>query len=383
MSTLELRGVGKTFPDGFQAVRDLDVTVDDGELFVIVGPSGCGKSTVLRMVAGLEAVTVGEVVIDGVRVNAMGPQQRDVAMAFQAYALYPHMSVAENIGFSLKMAGLHSNEVDRRVRETARLLDLADVLERSPRHLSGGQQQRVAMARAIIRDPRLLLMDEPMSNLDARLRAHGRAEILRMHRRLSTTTMYVTHDQVEAMALGDRIAVMRDGRVVQCASPVEVYHRPVDLFVAQFMGSPPMNIVRATLAISGSRAALAVGSQSVALDANALVTAPELAGMDRRQVAVGIRPESLRYDTSGQLVAGVVATEGHGPDRLVHATIDAPGVSVVGNRLVVGSDPTSMITVPVPVRDAINLWKPLVLRVDPSDILLFDLTTGRRIGCAG
>ncbi len=379
MATLELRGVGKTYPDGTEAVRDLDVTVEDGQLFVIVGPSGCGKSTVLRMIAGLEEVTTGDVVIDGVHVNAMGPRERDVAMAFQAYALYPHMTVAENIGFALKLAGMHSDELDRRVHAIARTLELSDVLERSPARLSGGQQQRVALGRSIIRAPRLLLMDEPLSNLDAHLRTEARYEILRTQRRLSTTTVYVTHDQTEAMALGDEVAVMRSGRVVQHGSPHDIYRRPVDVFVARFMGSPPMNILRARVAIQDGQAALEMGEQALRLDPAVLAETPELAALDRQHVAVGIRPESLHPDPSGQLAVGVMASEGLGGDRLVHATIDAPGVDVAGTEVVVSREWRSTITVRVPADAAISLWEPLVLGVDTSGICLFDLDTGKRI----
>jgi multiple sugar transport system ATP-binding protein len=235
MSTLELRGLRKVHPDGTEAVAGVDVVVGDGEFFVIVGPSGCGKTSILRMIGGLEPVTSGEVLIDGGRVNEVPANARDVAMVFQDNVLYPHLTVADNIGFALRLAKVGRREIDKRVGEIARLLQLTDVLRRYPSQLSGGQRQRAAMGRAIVRTPRVLLMDEPMSNLDAKLRTATRFEILALHRLLGVTTVYVTHDQIEAMAMGDRAAVMRDGRIVQCGSPIELYDAPADLFVAQFI----------------------------------------------------------------------------------------------------------------------------------------------------
>ena len=246
MSSLQLRHVSKSYGNG-RVVADLDLQVDDGELFVLVGPSGCGKTTVLRMIAGLEDVSCGDVLMDGVVINDVDAGQRDIAMAFQTYALYPHMTVAENIGFPLRLAHERVASVNRRVREVADLLQLADVLDRHPKQLSGGQQQRSALGRALVREPRLLLMDEPMSNLDTQLRAETRSAIWRIQRRLHLTTVCVTHDQVEAMSMGDRIAVMHQGRIVQCGRPSELYERPVDVFVGQFIGSPSMNVLEATV----------------------------------------------------------------------------------------------------------------------------------------
>ncbi len=376
MATLELCGVGKTFANGVEAVCDVNVTVADGELFVIVGPSGCGKSTVLRMVAGLDEVSTGDVLIDGVRVNELTPQQRDIAMAFQHYALYPHMTVAENIGFALKVAQRHVDEIERRVADVARMLDLADVLERTPRTLSGGQQQRVAMGRAIIRSPRMLLMDEPMSNLDAQLRIAGRSELLNIHRRVLTTTMYVTHDQVEAMALGDRVAVMRAGRLVQCASPTEVYARPANVFVARFMGSPPMNLLAAAVVLDESRVVLEVGVHRLVLDGTALARSARLREFAGRRIAVGIRPESLHRDGDGPLVVSTQSVESLGPDQLVHATIDAASVDDHGDQIVVGPPRRTSISVRLPADDDVNLWAPLRLGVDLDALHYFDLTTG-------
>ncbi len=248
MARIELDEVTKQFPDGTTAVRSLDLAVGDGELLVLVGPSGCGKTTALRMVAGLEDVTSGTISIDGRPVNDVEPRHRDIAMVFQSYALYPHLSVYDNMAFSLKYSGGVSRaEIRQRVAEAARILELEPFLQRKPRQLSGGQRQRVAMGRAIVRQPRAFLMDEPLSNLDAKLRVQMRAEIAQLQRSLGTTTIYVTHDQTEAMTLGNRVAVISGGVLQQVAAPQELYRRPANLFVASFIGSPPMNLIDATL----------------------------------------------------------------------------------------------------------------------------------------
>ena len=296
MSTLELRRVSKSYAHGGRVVADLDLEVEDGELFVLVGPSGCGKTTVLRMIAGLENVSSGDVVMDGVVINDLEPGQRDIAMAFQTYALYPHLTVA-GIGFPLRTAHVRGATVDRRVREVADLLQLADVLDRWPNQLSGGQQQRSALGRALIREPRLLLMDEPLSSLDTKLRAETRSAIWRIQRRLGLTTVCVTHDQVEAMSMGDRIAVMRQGRIVQCGPPLELYDTPVDLFVAQFIGSPSMNVFEANVVGAGESLALRIGRQNVPLDDDALARVPVLPELVGRKVALGVRPEAFNAMT--------------------------------------------------------------------------------------
>ena len=247
VAEITLESLTKVYSDGTHAVTDLDLEVAAGEFVVFVGPSGCGKTTALRMIAGLEAITSGEVRIDGEVVNDLPPKDRDIAMVFQNYALYPHMNAARNMGFALKMRGVPKEEIDRRVREAARILGLADALEKKPRTLSGGQRQRVAMGRAIVRNPQAFLMDEPLSNLDAKLRVEMRAEIARIQRDLGVTTIYVTHDQTEAMTMGDRVAVMRDGFLQQVATPKVLYDRPHNLFVAEFIGSPAMNVVVAEL----------------------------------------------------------------------------------------------------------------------------------------
>src|SRR6201995_4406391 len=246
MAEIVLDGVTKVFDDGYEAVKDLNLDIADGEFVILVGPSGCGKSTALRMVAGLEDISSGELKIDGEVVNERAPKDRDIAMVFQNYALYPHMSVRDNMGFALKLAKTPKEEIDRKVSEAAKILDLTDHLDRKPANLSGGQRQRVAIGRAIVRDPKAFLMDEPLSNLDAKLRVQMRAEIARLQHRLGTTTVYVTHDQTEAMTLGDRVVVLRAGVAQQIGTPEELYARPANLFVAGFIGSPAMNFFPAT-----------------------------------------------------------------------------------------------------------------------------------------
>jgi ABC-type sugar transport system ATPase subunit len=381
MSTLDLRSLRKVFPDGTVAVDNVDISIADGEFLAIVGPSGCGKTTVLRMVAGLEAPTGGEIRIDGEVVNDQTSQQRDVAMAFQQSALYPHMTVAENLGFPLRMAGLHHIEVRARVEDMAGVLDLRDVLEMTPRRLSGGQQQRVSMGRAIIRNPRLFLMDEPMSNLDAKLRTAARVEITKIQRQLQATTLYVTHDQVEAMSMADRVVVMRGGRVAQMGAPLDVYRKPVDVFVAQFMGSPPMSIVPGEIELSdvevdaGARYVLVIGPFRVPL--------PEAGQLDAwvgRELAIGVRPEALHRCVDGPIMASVDFTEHLGSEQLVHATIDCPGIDVVANEAVSESSARSAILLYMGAQEIVSLWEPLRLNLDVGETHVFDVVTGRRLG---
>src|ERR671924_1228392 len=247
MAQITMEGLTKRYPDGYEAVRDMNLAIEDGEFVILVGPSGCGKSTALRMIAGLEDITAGELRIGDEVVNERAPKDRDVAMVFQNYALYPHMTVRDNMGFALKLRGLDRAEINQKVEEAARILDLEQHLDRKPSQLSGGQRQRVAMGRAIVRDPAAFLMDEPLSNLDAKLRVQMRTEVSRIQQRLGTTTVYVTHDQTEAMTLGDRVAVMRSGVLQQVDTPMELYNNPVNLFVAGFIGSPAMNFMPATV----------------------------------------------------------------------------------------------------------------------------------------
>jgi len=316
MAEVVFDSVGKRYGDGTRAVTDLDLAVGDGELLVLVGPSGCGKTTALRMLAGLEEVTEGEIRIGSRPVNDVPSRDRDVAMVFQSYALYPHLTVAENIGFGLKLRKTPKAEIRRRVDEAARILGLTDHLDRKPRNLSGGQRQRVAMGRAIVRQPQVFLLDEPLSNLDAKLRVQMRAEIARIQSDLGVTTVYVTHDQTEAMTLGDRVAVMKRGRLQQVGPPQELYDHPVNLFVAGFIGSPAMNLLEATVDDGGLR----LGSQRLDV--------PVPAGLVGHAVVVGIRPEDLEDARlappgSGRLVADVELTEALGSDVFVHAAIDA------------------------------------------------------------
>jgi multiple sugar transport system ATP-binding protein len=284
MAKIQLRDLTKRYPDGFEAVKHMDLDIDDGEFMILVGPSGCGKSTALRMIAGLEDISGGELVIDDEVVNDRAPKDRDIAMVFQNYALYPHMTVRENMGFALKLAKVDQAEIDRKVGEAAKILDLEPHLDRKPANLSGGQRQRVAMGRAIVRSPKAFLMDEPLSNLDAKLRVQMRTEVSRIQQRLGTTTIYVTHDQTEAMTLGDRVAVMRSGVLQQVATPKELYERPVNLFVAGFIGSPAMNFFPAEVA--GDRVRLPLGEVP-------LPAALRGAAGGATRVIAGLRPEDF------------------------------------------------------------------------------------------
>ncbi len=378
MGSIELDEVGMVYPDGFEAVRRISLSIGDGEFRVLLGPSGCGKSTVLRLIAGLEQVTSGEIRLDGKRANELGPRKRDVAMAFQQHALYPHMTVAENLGFPLKMAGKRSKEIAAQVRDLAHMLGLGDTLDRKPSQLSGGQQQRVALGRSIIRRPQAFLMDEPLSNLDSRLRIESRSAIVRLQRRLATTTVFVTHDQAEAMALADTITVMRDGDVVQSGSPLDLYDRPVDLFVAQFMGSPAMNVFAATITRSDVGWILDLGAQRVRLDGEP-ADASLWASVDGRTVAVGIRPEALRRVARGGLVASVQSTEQLGNERLVNAVISAAGVISGPDGVSVTSDREAPITAFTSSDEVPDLWEPFAMSLEARSVHLFDLATGRSL----
>ncbi len=290
MADITLEHITKRYPDGYEAVKDMNLEIEDGEFVILVGPSGCGKSTALRMVAGLEDITEGEVRIGGDVVNQKAPRDRDIAMVFQNYALYPHMTVRENMGFALKLKGVAKEEIDRQVEEAARILDLQQHLDRKPANLSGGQRQRVAMGRAIVRNPKAFLMDEPLSNLDAKLRVQMRTEVSRIQSSLGTTTIYVTHDQTEAMTLGDRVAVMRSGVLQQVGSPMELYNRPQNLFVAGFIGSPAMNFMPAT--VDGDRIKLPVADVSLTPDLR------ERVGRDGgKPLIAGVRPENFEDAT--------------------------------------------------------------------------------------
>jgi multiple sugar transport system ATP-binding protein len=327
MAEIALENLAKVYPDGTPALSDLTLDVQDGELVVFVGPSGCGKTTALRLVAGLEDITSGVVRIGRRVVNTLPPKDRDVAMVFQNYALYPHMSAYDNMAFGLKMRSLPKAEIRRRVADAARVLGLEQVLKKKPRTLSGGQRQRVAMGRAIVREPQAFLMDEPLSNLDAKLRVEMRAEIARIQRDLKATTIYVTHDQVEAMTLGDRVVVLRGGYLQQVGTPKELYERPVNLFVAEFIGSPAMNLVGADIVSDNGTLRAVFGANSLTLDDR-----PELVPYVGRRVILGIRPEDLddasvtgRGD-SGTIAAVVDIREDLGSEIFVHFGVEAPPV---------------------------------------------------------
>jgi multiple sugar transport system ATP-binding protein len=325
MSEITLEGVTKVFADGQEAVKEMDLEIGDGEFMILVGPSGCGKSTALRMIAGLEDITRGELKIGGEQMNDRAPKDRDIAMVFQNYALYPHMTVRENMGFALKLAGVDKEEIDRKVEEAAKTLDLTQHLDRRPANLSGGQRQRVAMGRAIVRDPKAFLMDEPLSNLDAKLRVQMRTEVAKLQSRLETTTVYVTHDQVEAMTLGDRVAVMRAGVLQQVGPPAELYDNPKNLFVAGFIGSPAMNFMPAE--IEGNTVKLPIGEAELA---------EEMRGRAEGKVIAGLRPETfedaamiddeLKRGRGVTIEAEIDLVESLGSDLYAYFHVESEGV---------------------------------------------------------
>jgi multiple sugar transport system ATP-binding protein len=355
VATVTFTEATRTYPGAkAPAVDSLDLEINDGEFLVLVGPSGCGKSTTLRMLAGLEPVDAGSVHIGTKDVTMLPPRDRDIAMVFQSYALYPHMTVAENIGFHLKIKRLPKAEIDQRVREAARLLDLDDFLDRKPAKLSGGQRQRVAMGRAIVRQPQVFLMDEPLSNLDAKLRVQTRTQIAALQRRLCVTTVYVTHDQVEAMTMGDRVAVLRDGILQQCATPRDLFTKPSNTFVAGFIGSPAMNMLQCTATPDG----LTYGDLQLPL------TAIQRTGLTTDQVTIGVRPEAMRIGNEG-LSATIVAVEELGSDSFVYCTPnDHDDVSLVART------------------DGLNTSQPgtiVHLMPDVSSMHVFDTASGARL----
>jgi multiple sugar transport system ATP-binding protein len=378
MAQVVFEGVTKVFRDGTVAIEDLDLTVPDGSFVVVVGPSGCGKTTLLRLVAGLEEPTEGRLLIDGADVTEVSPRERDVAMVFQSYALYPHLTAFENIAFGLRSRRKDRGEVDRRVHAVASMLGLGSVLRKRPRSLSGGQRQRVALGRAIVRDPKVFLMDEPLSDVDAKLRDQMRVELSRIQRSLGVTTIYVTHDQAEALQLGDLVAVLDRGVLRQVGTPRELYDAPSDLFVAAFLGTPPMNLVEATVVRAGDEASVRFGPHRLPLgDADGIP--------DGRQVIVGIRPEHLR-PASARADAGVLTVRVERHDRLggqglVRFTVDAPLLMVSDPRDAIDADPWAAErpnTFAARVEDdGGEDWTGRVvdLSVEPSRIHLFDPAT--------
>ncbi|UCE85017.1 MAG: ABC transporter ATP-binding protein [Deltaproteobacteria bacterium] len=364
MASIRLEQLRKAYPDGTVAVRELDLEIADGELLVLVGPSGCGKSTVLRLVAGLETPSRGRVFLGEADVTRRPPQERDLAMVFQSYALYPHMSVAENLGFGLRMRGVARPERTRRVAEVAALLGLEALLERRPAQLSGGQRQRVALGRAIAREPQAFLLDEPLSNLDARLRTETRTELARLRRRLRATMLYVTHDQEEAMTLGDRIAVMRDGRVQQIARPLEVYGRPSNAFVAQLVGSPAMNLIPCRLVQSGASPRL----EGAGLRIDVAVASGARAGAPTSELWLGVRPHDvdLVASGSGDAEGRIDVVEAFGSGHLMHVELpDEGGARVL--RVEVAADR------PIEVNERV------AVRLRRDRLHVFDAATGERV----
>ena len=386
MSTIVLDGVSKKFPDGTQAVRSLDLEIGDGELLVLVGPSGCGKTTALRMVAGLEDVTSGSIIIDGRRVNDVEPRHRDVAMVFQSYALYPHLSVYDNMAFSLKYrGGVSKAELRQRVADAARILELEPYLARKPRQLSGGQRQRVAMGRAIVRQPRAFLMDEPLSNLDAKLRVQMRAEIAQLQRSLGTTTIYVTHDQIEAMTLGSRVAVIAGGVLQQVASPQELYRRPANLFVAGFIGSPPMNLLDARLERAETAAdggpVVAFGPHRLRVPQEVIRDHPALEQHVGGDVVLGIRPEHLHdaalipQGTSWPVLElPIRLREELGSEVHLHAAIGS--AAHVGDDSADDVRSLATIVAKADPRTKIAEGETAAIAVDAAEVQFFDRATG-------
>src|SRR5713101_1493643 len=392
MAAVTFDGITKTYPDGTTAVHELSLDIKDGEFMVLVGPSGCGKTTALRMVAGLEDISRGVLKIGDRVVNHVPSRDRDIAMVFQSYALYPHLTVYDNIAFGLKIKKLPKEEIAKRVGEAARILDLEPYLKRKPRALSGGQRQRVAMGRAIVRQPAAFLMDEPLSNLDAKLRVQMRAEIAGLQRTLGVTTLYVTHDQVEAMTMGDRVAVMRKGELQQVADPQTLYDRPVNLFVGGFIGSPAMNMIEATLDRRNGGYAAAVGEQSIEIG-DALSTRPALKAFEGRDVVLGIRPEDLEDAALGaqgaQTIRGTTQlTEALGSEIMVHFGINARHAMTddvrelkedVGEDRDVGaldSEGTATLVGRFGARSRVKPGEPVEVAVDTRSLHFFDPDTG-------
>lgn len=381
MAEIVLEHVNKSYPNGAIAVKDLSITIADGEFLILVGPSGCGKTTTLNMIAGLEDISSGELLIGGERVNDKAPKDRDIAMVFQSYALYPHMTVRQNIAFPLTLAKLKKAEIAQKVEDTAKILDLSELLDRKPSQLSGGQRQRVAMGRAIVRHPKAFLMDEPLSNLDAKLRVQMRSEIARLQRRLGTTTVYVTHDQTEAMTLGDRVVVMHGGVAQQIGTPDELYERPANLFVAGFIGSPAMNFFPATLTPTG-----------LTLSFGEVMLTPQVQQVIARhpkpeRIIVGVRPEHLAdaalidgYQRIRALTfeAKVDLVESLGADKYVYFTTAGPAVhsAQLDELEAEGEVYENQFVARVPAESKAAIGQPLELALDTTKVAVFDADSG-------
>lgn len=381
MAELSLEGLTKIYPNGFKAVDELNIDIADGEFLVLVGPSGCGKSTALRMVAGLEEITSGNLSINGDLMNDVEPKDRNIAMVFQNYALYPHLDVEKNIGFALKLSGLSKQEIDSKVSEAAKILELEPLMKNKPAQLSGGQRQRVAMGRAIVRDPSVFLMDEPLSNLDAKLRVQMRAEITRLQHRLEATTLYVTHDQVEAMTMGDRVAVMKDGVLQQIDNPSSLYEKPENLFVAGFIGAPAMNLREAKLTNDNGEWALRIGSTTMPLARGIVENRRSLAQYDGRTVVIGIRPEAMDDANISSnknlpaLSAVTELTEALGSDLLVHFPLDAKAVDAGDPDALKDLDENPLMVARVDPRSQTKPGEKIEISVDTERIHFFDPET--------
>ena len=388
MGAIDIKSAGKIYPNGTRALEDVNITINDGEFVVLVGPSGCGKTTLLRMVAGLEDITEGEISIGDKTVNNVAPKDRDIAMVFQNYALYPHMSVFDNMAFSLKLRKLPKDEIDQKVKDAAKTLEISELLDRKPKALSGGQRQRVAMGRAIVRNPQAFLMDEPLSNLDAKLRVQMRAELGQLHTQLQTTTLYVTHDQVEAMTMGDRVAVIRKGELQQIDTPREIYLNPKNIFVAGFIGSPSMNFVYANVGVNKNSIKLNFGNDHIDYKGDKL---EKLKAFENKEIVMGIRPEAFedgKYANKSEYSESIKVTvsllEQLGSDSYIHFYKDIKPVQTEaieeiladeGEDISVLGDNTKFIARITPNSTVVE-GEEIELKIDPSKLHFFDPETG-------
>ena len=391
MGAIDIKSAGKIYPNGTRALEDVSITINDGEFVVLVGPSGCGKTTLLRMVAGLEDITEGEISIGEKTVNDVAPKDRDIAMVFQNYALYPHMSVFDNMAFSLKLRKLPKDEIDKKVKDAAKTLEISELLDRKPKALSGGQRQRVAMGRAIVRNPQAFLMDEPLSNLDAKLRVQMRAELGQLHTQLQTTTLYVTHDQVEAMTMGDRVAVIRKGELQQIDTPREIYLNPRNIFVAGFIGSPSMNFVYANVVVKNGSIELSFGNDQIDYNGKKL---DELKAFENKEIVMGIRPEAFEdgnyaneSEFSESIKVSVSLLEQLGSDSYIHFYKDIKPVQTEaieeiladdGEDISILGDNTKFIARINPNSTVVE-GEEIELKIDPSKLHFFNPDTGDAI----